>query len=121
VNEANSASTNTIDDSILDKVLEDLRSGKAFPTLESAYQRAIGDSSGRQLLLHLLAEQTTEESLFTDEIGRVVLKKSRQVAEELDIQFIDQLILTCPSFVEPFIPGKRLRWVDQGTARAAGA
>jgi hypothetical protein len=97
VNEANSASTNTIDDSILDKVLEDLRSGKAFPTLESAYQRAIGDSSGRQLLLHLLAEQTTEESLFTDEIGRVVLKKSRQVAEELDIQFIDQLI---PRLVE---------------------
>lgn len=97
MNEANSASTNTIDDSILDKVLEDLRSGKAFPTLESAYQRAIGDSSGRQLLLHLLAEQTTEESLFTDEIGRVVLKKSRQVAEELDIQFIDQLI---PRLVE---------------------
>lgn len=97
VNEANGRSTNVIDDSILDKVLEDLKTGKAFPTLESAYQRAIGDSEGRQLLLHLLAEQPTEQSLFTDEIGRVVLKKSRQVAEELDIQFIDQLI---PRLVE---------------------
>lgn len=97
VNEANSKSTTTIDSDILDKVLEDLRSGKAFPTLESAYQRAIGDSEGRQLLLHLLAEQPTEESLFTDEIGRVILKQSRQVAEELDIQFIDQLI---PRLVE---------------------
>lgn len=97
VNEANAKSTNMIDDAILDKVLEDLRSGRAFPTLESAYQRAIGESEGRQLLLHLLAEQPTEQSLFTDEIGRVVLKQSRQVAEELDIQFIDQLI---PRLVE---------------------
>ncbi len=97
VNEANAMGTNTIDDAVLDKVLEDLRAGKAFPTLESAYQRAIGESEGRQLLLHLLAEQPTEQSLFTDEIGRVVLKKSRQVAEELDIQFIDQLI---PRLVE---------------------
>lgn len=97
VNEANARSTNVIDGSVLDKVLEDLRTGKAFPTLESAYQRAIGDSSGRQLLLHLLAEQPTEQSLFTDEIGRVILKQSRQVAEELDIQFIDQLI---PRLVE---------------------
>ena len=97
VNEANSMGTGTIDDALLDKVLEDLRSGRAFPTLESAYQRAIGESAGRQLLLHLLAEQPTEQSLFTDEIGRVVLKKSRQVAEELDIQFIDQLM---PRLVE---------------------
>jgi hypothetical protein len=97
VNDANTVGTNMIDDAILDKVLEDLRSGKAFPTLESAYQRAIGDSEGRQLLLHLLAEQSTEQSLFTDEIGRVVLKKSRQVAEELDVQFIDQLM---PRLVE---------------------
>ncbi len=97
VNEANAKLTNVIDDAVLDKVLEDLRSGRAFPTLESAYQRAIGDSEGRQLLLHLLAEQPTEQSLFTDEIGRVVLKQSRQVAEELDIQFIDQLM---PRLVE---------------------
>jgi Arc/MetJ family transcription regulator len=97
VNEANARGTSVIDDEVLAKVLDDLRTGKAFPTLESAYQRAIGDSEGRQLLLHLLAEQPTEQSLFTDEIGRVVLKKSRQVAEELDIQFVDQLI---PRLVE---------------------
>lgn len=92
VSEANLRGTATIDTAVLDKVLGDIGTGKAFPSLESAYQRAIGDSEGRQLLLHLLAEQPTEQSQFTDEIGRVVLKNSRQIAEELDIQFIDQLI-----------------------------
>lgn len=92
VNEANVRGSDAVDDDILAKVLKDLRSGKAFPTLESAYQRAIGESKDRQLLLHLLAEQPTEQSQFTDEIGRVVLKNSRQVAEELDVQFVDQLI-----------------------------
>lgn len=92
VNEANARGTDLVDRAVLERVLGDLRSGKAFPTLESAYQRAIGESAGRQMLLHLLAEQPTEQSLFSDEIGRVVLKNSRQVAEELDIQFVDQLI-----------------------------
>lgn len=92
VNEANNRNTTVVNNDVLDKVLEDLKSGKAFPTLESAYQRAIGNSKDRQLLLHLLAEQQTEQSLFSDEIGRIVLKASRQVAEELDVQFIDQLI-----------------------------
>ena len=92
VNEANSRNTNLVDGSVFEKVLDDLRNGKAFPTLESAYQRAIGNSKDRQLLLHLLAEQQTEESLFSDEIGRIVLKASRQIAEELDVQFIDQLM-----------------------------
>ena len=92
VNEANARNTNLIDRSVLEKVLEDLKTGKAFPTLESAYQRAIGNSESRQLLLHLLAEQSTEQSLYSDEIGRIVLKASRQVAEELNVQFIDQLM-----------------------------
>lgn len=92
VNVANEINTDTIDNDIIEKVISDLRSGKAFPTLEAAYQRAIGGSEGRQLLLHLLAEQPTEQSLFSDEVGRVVLKKTRQVAEEMDVQFIDQLI-----------------------------
>jgi len=48
-------------------------------------------------LLHLLAEQSTEQSQYSDEIGRIVLKRSRQVAEELDVQFIDQLM---PRLVE---------------------
>lgn len=97
VHEANSKGVNIVDQSILDVVIDDLKSGKAFPTLESAYQRAIGDSPGRQLLLHLLAEQTSDQALFSDEIGRIVLRQTRQVAEELDIQFIDQLI---PRLVE---------------------
>lgn len=92
VNEANSRGTDVVDESVLDKVVDDLRTGRAFPTLESAYQRAIGDSEGRQVLLHLLAEQSTEQSLFSDEIGRVVLKKSRQLAGDFDVQFVDQLI-----------------------------
>ena len=97
VTEANASNTDLIDHTILEKVLDDLRTGQAFPTLESAYQRAIGNSKDRQLLLHLLAEQPSEQSLFSDEIGRIVLKASRQVAEELDVQFIDQLI---PRLVE---------------------
>jgi hypothetical protein len=59
--------------------------------LEQAYQRAVGESEGRRILPHLLAEQPTEQ-LHSDEIGRVVLKRSRQIAEELDVQFIDQLM-----------------------------
>jgi hypothetical protein len=80
---------------ILDKVLCDLRLGKAFPTLEAAYQRAIRNSPQRQILLHLLAEQ--EQSVSSDEVGRVVLKAFRSVAESLDIQFVDQLM---PRLVE---------------------
>lgn len=45
----------------------------------------------------LIKSLTTPQSLFSDEIGRIVLKASRQVAEELDVQFIDQLI---PRLVE---------------------
>lgn len=97
VHEANSSNTTLVNESIFKKVLDDLGTGKAFPTLETAYQRAIGNSKGRQLLLHLLAEQPSEQSLFSDEIGRIVLKASRQDAEELDVQFIDQLI---PRLVE---------------------
>jgi Cdc6-like AAA superfamily ATPase len=97
VTEANSRNTNLIDADVLTKVLDDWKAGRAFPTLESAYQRAIGNSKDRQLLLHLLAEQRTEQSLFSDEIGRVVLKASRQIAEELNVQFVDQLI---PRLVE---------------------
>jgi len=97
VNEANVRGTQLVDHSLLDKVLEDLKAGRAFPTLEAAYQRAVGDSEGRKILLHLLAEQPTEQSKYTDEIGRVVLKDSRAVAEGMDVQFVDQLM---PRLVE---------------------
>ena len=92
VNVANEWNTDTIDSEIINKVTSDLRAGRAFPVLEAAYQRAIGESPGRQILLHLLAEQVTEESRFSDEVGRVSLKKIRQVADDMNVQFIDQLI-----------------------------
>src|SRR5258708_13831034 len=43
VNEANVRNSNIVDQSVLDTVLEDLKTGRAFPTLESAYQLAIGN------------------------------------------------------------------------------
>ncbi|VVE71656.1 hypothetical protein PCA31118_03937 [Pandoraea captiosa] len=97
VNEANISGTTVVDEQVLGRVLDALKAGKAFPTLESAYQRAIGNSADRQLLLHLLADQAAEEALFSDEVGRIVLKAARQDAEDLDIQYIDQLI---PRLVE---------------------
>lgn len=97
INEINMRNSEMVDQSVLDKVISDLKSGKAFPTLEAAYQRAIGNSKDRQLLLHLLADQPTEQSLFSDEVGRIVLKTARQDAEDLDIQYVDQLI---PRLVE---------------------
>src|SRR5690606_20564253 len=36
-----------VDDEIYQSVMNDIRSGVAFPTLESAYQRAIGTSENR--------------------------------------------------------------------------
>jgi len=109
VNEVNSRGTDFIDDDIIDVVVAGLKAGKAFPSLERAYKRAIGDSESRQLLLQLLAEQATESS-FTDEIGRVILKDSRTVAEELGVQFIDQVV---PRLVDPKY-GPVLERVDQG-------
>ena len=72
--------------------MDDIKTGKSFPTLERAYQRAIGNSEGRQTLLHLLAEQAEDNTIFDDDVGRVVLKKVRKEAEDWDIQYIDQLI-----------------------------
>lgn len=109
VNEMNSRGADVVDDDIFSAIVQGLKTGKAFPTLESAYQRAIGGSEGRQLLLHLLAEQATEAS-FTDEIGRVVLKNSRTVAEELGVQFVDQVM---PRLVEAKY-GPVLERVEQG-------
>lgn len=97
VNEANVRNCNFVDEEILNKVIDDLKTGRAFPTLEAAYQRAIGNSKDRQLLLHLLADQPTEQSMFSDEIGRIVLKTARQDAEDLDVQYVDQLM---PRLVE---------------------
>jgi Cdc6-like AAA superfamily ATPase len=79
-------------------VMQDIRSGRAFPTLESSYQRAIGNSADRELLLHLLAGQPEENTMFNEEVGRVVLKSARKDAEDLDIEYVDQLL---PRLVDP--------------------
>ena len=88
----NQAAGNRVDMDVYREVLRDVKHGKAFPTVERQYQRAIGSSPDRQTLLHLLAEQPEEETDFTDDIGRVFLKKTRKDAEDFDVQYIDQLI-----------------------------
>ncbi len=92
VNAANEIDGSLVDDDVLDSVLDGIKNGSAFPTLESAYQRAIGNSEGRQLLLHLLAEQKEEQMKFSNELGNVVLKKIRAGAQELGVDYMDQLI-----------------------------
>jgi hypothetical protein len=98
VSQANRTGKTTVDQEIFARVLEDIRSGRAFPTLESSYQRAIGNSHDRELILHLLAGQPEERAMFNSESGRVLLKQTRKDAEELDIQYIDQLV---PRLVDP--------------------
>jgi hypothetical protein len=98
VSQANRQNKAEVGQDTLDRVLEDIRSGRAFPTLESSYQRAIGNSPERELILHLLAGQPEENALFNAESGRVLLKQTRKDAEDLDIQYIDQLV---PRLVDP--------------------
>ncbi|MEW6713219.1 MAG: hypothetical protein AB1403_25590, partial [Candidatus Riflebacteria bacterium] len=77
---------------VFDSVMSDIKSGIAFPTLESSYQKAIGNSPDRQLLLHILAEQPEDSTLFNEDVGRVFLKQARKDATEFDIDFVDQLL-----------------------------
>lgn len=92
VNAANKYGKDLVDRRIVEDVLDEIRSGVAFPTLETQYQRAIGNSEHRQLLLHLLAEQPEDNTLFNDEVGKVVLKRVRSDAQGLGVEFIDQLM-----------------------------
>ena len=93
VNVANKYNVSNITMDIFQEVLNDVKSGRAFPTLESSYQRAIGGSTHRQILLHLLAEQSEiQPDLYSFEVGRVFLKKVRQDAQDLNIDYIDQLL-----------------------------
>lgn len=110
VSQANRLGASFVTQDILSIVIEDIRSGRAFPTLESAYLRAIGQSEGRQLLLHLLADQAEETMHVDDEVGRVLLKSARKDAEDLDIQHIDQLL---PRLLDPKY-GPVLRRVPEG-------
>jgi hypothetical protein len=95
---ANTDSKEIIDEDVFQSVLEDIKEGRAFPTLETAYQRAIGRSADREILLHLLAEQAEENAFFNDEVGSVFLKQTRKDAEGFDVKFVDQLI---PRLVDP--------------------
>lgn len=92
VSVANRMAASHIDKAILDQVLDDVRSGTAFPTLESQYQRAIGDSADRQVLLHFLAEQEDRADISADELGSVLMKRLRQDAKDLGIDYVDQLL-----------------------------
>ncbi len=89
---ANETNKSHITSEIFAEVRERIRSGRAFPTLERSYKQAIGDSDGRQTLLHLLAEQKEELSDFRGMQGQVYLKKVRVEAQDFEVDHIDQLV-----------------------------
>jgi len=89
---ANNKGTAEVSETIFQEVLDDIKTGQCFPTLERTYQRAIGNSEDRQILLHLLAEQPEENTMFNEDVGRVFLKKVRKEAEDFNIQYVDQLL-----------------------------
>ena len=97
VEKLNVLNKNVVDEEVLSLVMGDVRDGRAFPTLESTYQRAIGDTKDRQILLHLLADQPEENAMLNEDVGRVYLKKSRADAADFKIDYVDQLI---PRLVE---------------------
>lgn len=90
VNKASQLGLNQVTKDIYEQVLNDIRSGVAFPTLESAYQRAVGNSPNRQMLLHLFAGQPDENSIFVEDIGRIFLKNVRKDAEDFEVDYLDQ-------------------------------
>jgi hypothetical protein len=92
INVLNRQGGKRITDDVLREVTQDIREGRAFPTLESQYQRAIGSSPGRQILLHFLAEQEDEADIFDQERGKVLLKLLREDAADLEVEHVDQLI-----------------------------
>ena len=89
---ANQYGTGTIDNKIYSMVIDDIKNGRTFPTLERECRRTIGSSEDRQMLLHLLAEQPEEDTIFDEDVGRVLLKTARKDAEGLDVQYVDQLV-----------------------------
>ncbi|WGJ16312.1 hypothetical protein QEV83_08765 [Methylocapsa sp. D3K7] len=92
VSNANNRGTNYVDQSILTLVTESMRSGRAFPNLEKAYQLAIGQSEERALLLTLLAEQADDRAEYDASLGQVFLSRSRSSAQELGVDYMDQLL-----------------------------
>lgn len=92
VKAANELGVNCIDDAVWARVLEDVRTGRAFPTLERQYQDAIGPAEGRQILLHLLAEGSHELTLLNEAGSQVELRSVRSDAADLGVDHIDQLL-----------------------------
>jgi len=92
VHHLNRIGGNIVNDSILREVTVDIKEGRAFPTLEAQYQRAIGDSEDRKMLLHFLAEQADATDLLDEELGKVLLKQLRRDVEGLGINYIDQVV-----------------------------
>src|SRR5688500_11263363 len=78
VAKANQFSVTHVDNEVFSTVVDDVKNGRTFPTLERSYQRAIGNSPDRQILLHLLAEQPEDITMFDEDVGRVFLKKVRR-------------------------------------------
>ena len=94
----NIISSNEVNEEVLNQVNERIKSGDAFPTLEQQYQRAIGKSDQRQILLHLLAEQERTDVLFNEANREVLLRDVRGIADDFDIKYVDQLV---PRLVDP--------------------
>lgn len=92
VSKANQVQANKITSEILALVLDDIKGGVAFPTLESGYQRAVGDSDGRKLLLHILADQPDGAAQIEGDVGRVFLKDARRDATDIEVEHVDQLL-----------------------------
>lgn len=92
VNQANELGETQVNMHVLDLVMESIRSGKAFPNLEAKYQRAVGSSQQRQLLLHLMADEPPEDEAVDVEAGSIKLKNIRGTAQELEVDNLDQVI-----------------------------
>lgn len=90
VNKVSQIGSNIINRNVYTQVLNDIKNGKAFPNLESAYQRAIGTSESRRMLLHLLADLPEQETLFHEDVGRIFLKSVRKDAPDFDVDNVDQ-------------------------------
>jgi Cdc6-like AAA superfamily ATPase len=92
INRLNERAEREVSMDLFNDVLNDIRSGNALPTLESAYLRAVGQSEPRKLLLTLLAEQATDSARYNDDVQRVALKDIRRITQEFEIEHVDQLL-----------------------------
>lgn len=90
VDSANRLRVTRVTREVFNDVLAQIKNGRAFPTLEQSYQRAIGQSQEREYLLHLLAGQDNESVEMNDAVGAILLKDARNDARDLDIDFVDQ-------------------------------